>query len=103
MTELSNVHNIQAWSNFSREMIEAVGDEGDAARRYILNPVLFALTGDVAGRSLLDAGCGAGYLCRLFAQRGAHVTGIEPAPRCLRTLLHVSRPIHSAFTISNTI
>lgn len=80
MNNLNNQDNIQAWSDFSTGMIEAVGDDGDAARRYILNPVLFALTGDVVGRSVLDAGCGTGYLCRLFAKRGAHVTGIEPAP-----------------------
>lgn len=76
---LSNHDNIEAWSAYSREMIEAVGDEGDSARRYILNPVLFALAGNILGLSILDAGCGTGYLCRIFAKRGAHVTGIEPA------------------------
>ncbi len=76
---MNNRENIEAWSSFSREMIEAVGDEGDPARRYILNPVLFELLGEVAGRSVLDAGCGTGYLCRMLAQRGAQVTGVEPA------------------------
>lgn len=79
MEQLSNNDTIQAWSGYHREMIAAVGDEGDPARRYILNPVLFDLLGDLAGRSLLDAGCGTGYLSRLCAKRGAHVTGIEPA------------------------
>jgi SAM-dependent methyltransferase len=75
---ISNEDQIKAWSKFNREMIEA-GDEGDAIRRYILNPVLFELAGEVDGRSILDAGCGTGYLCRLFARRGARVTGLEPA------------------------
>jgi 2-polyprenyl-3-methyl-5-hydroxy-6-metoxy-1,4-benzoquinol methylase len=79
MKTISNHDNIQAWSAYSREMIEAIGDEGDAARRYILNPVLFALVGDIAGRAILDAGCGTGYLCRLFAKQGVQVTGVEPA------------------------
>ena len=79
MKTISNHDNIQAWSAYSREMIEALGDEGDAARRHILNPVLFALLGDVAGRLVLDAGCGTGYLSRLLAKQGAQVTGIEPA------------------------
>lgn len=79
MKPINNDDNIQAWSAYSREMIEAIGDEGDAARRYILNPVLFALVGDIAGRTILDAGCGTGYLCRLFAKQGAQVTGVEPA------------------------
>ncbi|HEY4382909.1 MAG TPA: class I SAM-dependent methyltransferase, partial [Ktedonobacteraceae bacterium] len=28
---------------------------------------------------ILDAGCGQGYLSRLLARKGAHVTGIEPS------------------------
>lgn len=80
MEGLNNQDNIEAWSAYSRDMIAAVGDEGDPARRYILNPILFALLGDVAGRAILDAGCGTGYLSRLLAKRGAYVTGIEPAP-----------------------
>ncbi len=80
MEGLNNQDNIEAWSAYSRDMIAAVGDEGDPARRYILNPILFALLGDVAGRTILDAGCGTGYLSRLLAKRGAYVTGVEPAP-----------------------
>ena len=79
MIPVTNQDALRAWSAYSREMIDAFGDEGDASRRYILNPVLFQLLGDVTGRCVLDAGCGTGYLCRLLAQRGAHVTGVEPA------------------------
>jgi 2-polyprenyl-3-methyl-5-hydroxy-6-metoxy-1,4-benzoquinol methylase len=62
-----------------REMIDVYGDEGDPMRRYILNPGLFGLLGNVANRTILDAGCGTGYLCRMLAKQGAQVTGIEPA------------------------
>lgn len=75
----TNQSTIQSWSAYSRQQIEAFGDEGDAARRYILNPVLFDLVGNVAGATILDAGCGTGYLSRLLAKRGAKVTGVEPA------------------------
>jgi 2-polyprenyl-3-methyl-5-hydroxy-6-metoxy-1,4-benzoquinol methylase len=79
MKPITNRDNIRAWSSVSRQMIEEFGEEGDASRRFILNPVLFALLGDVAGRHVLDAGCGTGYLCRLLAKQGAVVTGLEPA------------------------
>ncbi len=79
MNKLTNQDNIRSWSTFSREMIDAFGDEGDPMRRYILNPVLFELLGDAANRTVLDAGCGNGYLCRWLAKQGAQVTGIEPA------------------------
>ncbi len=79
MTTITNQDNIDAWSQGSDTMIAAFGDEGDAARRYILNPVLFDLLGDVRGKQILDAGCGTGYLCHMLVQRGAQVTGVEPA------------------------
>ncbi|HLJ32368.1 MAG TPA: class I SAM-dependent methyltransferase [Ktedonobacteraceae bacterium] len=77
--DITNQQAIAAWSTAPRELAENFGDEGDFARQHLLNPALFALLGDVAGKHILDAGCGQGYLCRLLARRGAIVTGVEPA------------------------
>lgn len=41
--------------------------------------------GDVSGLTVLDAGCGEGYLSRILARRGAHVTGIDISPRQIET------------------
>ena len=76
---VTNQQNIDAYAAFGAEQIAAFGDEGDAARRYVLNPVLFELLGDVHGKQILDARCGTGYLCRMLTQRGARVTGVEPS------------------------
>lgn len=46
-------------------------------------PRLLDLLGDVAGCRVLDAGCGEGYLARVLAARGAHVTGIDLSPRLI--------------------
>ena len=45
--------------------------------------MLWAFLGDVAGRCVLDAGCGTGYLTRQLAQRGALVTGIDVSARMI--------------------
>jgi 2-polyprenyl-3-methyl-5-hydroxy-6-metoxy-1,4-benzoquinol methylase len=76
----------------------ATGDYDDYAGQYskfvagreqggpdpfgLLEPLL-ALLGEIAGRRVLDAGCGEGYLARLLAARGAHVTGIDLSPRLI--------------------
>ena len=41
------------------------------------------LLGDVRGQAVLDAGCGGGFLARILAARGAHVTGIDLGPRLI--------------------
>jgi 2-polyprenyl-3-methyl-5-hydroxy-6-metoxy-1,4-benzoquinol methylase len=79
MQHISNAENIRAISAAPVELVEQFGDEGDNTRKYLLNPALFVLLGDVHGKTMLDAGCGQGYLCRLLARRGARITGIEPA------------------------
>lgn len=79
MSNINNADAIKASSTAPVELVEHFGEEGDATRKYLLNPALFALLGDVSGKAILDAGCGEGYLCRLLTRRGARVTGIEPA------------------------
>lgn len=71
--------NKQQWASMPREVIEAFGDEGDFGRQHLLNPAIFGLLGEVTGKRILDAGCGSGYLSRLLAEKGARVTGLEPA------------------------
>ncbi len=39
------------------------------------------VVGDVFGLTVLDAGCGEGYLSRILSSRGATVTGIDISPR----------------------
>lgn len=79
MTDITNTQNIKAWDEQSTYVLEKFTDDGDFYRQHVLNPALFSLVGDVAGKTILDAGCGQGYLSRLFAKRGAKVTGLEPA------------------------
>lgn len=42
------------------------------------------MTGDVAGRDVLDIGCGDGALALSLAARGAAVVGLDPNPAMLR-------------------
>ncbi|MCC6531031.1 MAG: bifunctional 2-polyprenyl-6-hydroxyphenol methylase/3-demethylubiquinol 3-O-methyltransferase UbiG [Burkholderiales bacterium] len=49
----------------------------------------------LAGKSVLDVGCGGGILAEAMAQRGAHVTGIDAAERPLKVAqLHLYESGH---------
>jgi 2-polyprenyl-3-methyl-5-hydroxy-6-metoxy-1,4-benzoquinol methylase len=91
MTEITNTEAIYEWSNAPQESLETFGDEGDFVRQHLLNPALFELLGDVAGKRILDAGCGQGYLSRLLARRRAIVTGVEPAANFYRYAIERER------------
>ncbi|MGN6129675.1 MAG: class I SAM-dependent methyltransferase [Nocardioidaceae bacterium] len=47
---------------------------------YYARPAMVDLAGDVSGRSILDAGCGAGPLAADLRARGARVTGFDASP-----------------------
>ena len=44
---------------------------------------LLETAGDVAGKKVLDAGCGEGHVARLFARHGAEVVAVDISPRLL--------------------
>lgn len=51
--------------------------EDSLVNAYYERPGMLALAGDVAGRRILDAGCGSGPLSAALRDRGAVVTGID--------------------------
>lgn len=51
--------------------------ENNVLNAYYARPAILALAGDVAGRSILDAGCGSGPLSAALRDRGALVTGVD--------------------------
>lgn len=80
MSSWTNEAAIAQWdAATSRDLMEATAEDGDFAKRHLVNEAVFRLLGDVGELRVLDAGCGNGYLTRMLAQRGANVVGVEPA------------------------
>jgi SAM-dependent methyltransferase len=52
-------------------------NENDMQNAYYERPAMLALAGDVTGRRVLDAGCGAGPLAAELRDRGAEVSGFD--------------------------
>lgn len=61
----------------------AAESESNLINGYYTRPAILDLAGDVAGRRILDVGCGAGPLLESLRDRGAVVTGVEPSIKML--------------------
>ena len=69
----------QAAANDYDSFAEAYSAENEVslANAYYERPATLALAGDVAGRRILDVGCGSGPLFAALRDRGAIVTGFD--------------------------
>lgn len=61
---------------------ESYARENDTGlfNEYYARPAVLDLLGDVRGRRVLDAGCGAGPMMVALRERGAEVTGLDASP-----------------------
>jgi ubiquinone/menaquinone biosynthesis C-methylase UbiE len=76
----------QAAANDYDSFAEAYSGENEVNlhNAYYERPATLALAGDVAGRRILDAGCGSGPLSAALRDRGATVTGFDKSAGMLK-------------------
>jgi ubiquinone/menaquinone biosynthesis C-methylase UbiE len=57
---------------------ERAGDEGEVYKRYVLDPIMFSLIGNLKDKTVLELGCGNGHLgTRFVAQNPKHVIMLD--------------------------
>jgi len=79
--EITDRQISKAWDRLAEKWNNFTMDQGDFNRQYIIDPAIFRTLGSVNGLSILDAGCGNGYLCRFLAKKGAKMVGIDISKR----------------------
>lgn len=71
----------RSWNRIAEEWV-GHADINDY-RNIFLMPHTLALLGDVAGKKVLDVGCGEGGYSRMLASKGADVTGIDGSEKLI--------------------
>ena len=65
------------WDRNADVWADHVRNRWDIFREHYNNPAFLEFTGDLGGKIVLDAGCGEGHNTRMFARRGARMTGVD--------------------------
>lgn len=73
-----------SWDAKADQWQQQIGVDGDRNRRLNSDPVLWRMLGHVAGKIVLDAGCGTGYLAAKLAAAGAQVMAVDHSPEMIR-------------------
>ena len=94
-----HVEALRGWQDSAAAYI-AFQDAGDGNRTLLLDPVMLDLCGDVRGKRMLDIGCGEGRFCRMLAERGASVVGIDVIAEMAQTA-RARGSAHDAYTLAS--
>jgi ubiquinone/menaquinone biosynthesis C-methylase UbiE len=65
------------WDNAASWYDQNMGETGDRLNSTIIRPIVMDMVGDLSGKTVLDAGCGSGYLTAELAASADKVTGTD--------------------------
>jgi SAM-dependent methyltransferase len=71
------------WDTNASFWVRIIREHRDKYRNELTDPAMLKAIGQPAGSTVLDAGCGEGYLSRILARSGAMVTGVDSSARLI--------------------
>lgn len=71
------------WDTNASFWVRIIREHRDKYRNELTDPAMLDAIGQPAGSTILDAGCGEGYLSRILARSGAMVTGVDSSARLI--------------------
>jgi ubiquinone/menaquinone biosynthesis C-methylase UbiE len=75
-------------------------EDPESYHQKVVEPNLVRIVGDISGKNILDLGCGQGYFCRLFAKKGATVSGVDVSPELIEKANQRSEGLHIRYVVS---
>jgi len=104
MTDDINKRISDHWDREARLWAEVVRGQTDIYREGLALPAFLELLGGVAGRRVLDIGCGEGSVTREIARRGGKVTAIDLSPAMIDLAVEEERkqPLGIDYHVGNS-
>jgi ubiquinone/menaquinone biosynthesis C-methylase UbiE len=76
--------DIEQWNEYSQLYDEGIGPEGDKLHAKFIDPIIFELYSEWEGKSILDAGCGNGYLINKIGDRAKEIVCVDSSEEMLK-------------------
>ena len=76
-------HILRSWGTNASPWTAAVREDQIASRRLVTNQAVIDVVTRRTPRTVLDIGCGEGWLARALAERGMRVTGVDAIPELI--------------------
>jgi predicted TPR repeat methyltransferase len=72
------------WDKYAKIFDEGIGDGEEALHRDFIDPMIFNFLGSHELNTVVDAGCGNGYLCSKLAKVASKVVGLDFSEELLK-------------------
>jgi len=72
------------WDTYAQLYNRGIGLAGDSLHQKLIDPLIFSFLGEFANKTILDAGCGNGYLLTKLAEQAKSVTGADQSKELLK-------------------
>lgn len=87
------------WQKIAEIYNKNVGEKGDIRHEMIINPIVFNFLGNLKEKTVLDAGCGNGYLSRRMAKTAKKVVGIDLTEKLIASAKNRQNPQNTKFYV----
>src|ERR1700761_3992762 len=74
---------IQSWHTNAAPWSNAIRNASIASRKLVTNEAIIDAVMSTAPASVLDVGCGEGWLARTLVERGIRATGVDAVPELI--------------------
>jgi ubiquinone/menaquinone biosynthesis C-methylase UbiE len=87
------------WNTNASVYSNSQGETGDPLHQYMIDPKIFEMLGNVAGKTILDAGCGNGYWVRRLAKQAEKVIGIDSSSELINDAKSAQNPPNTEYYV----
>jgi ubiquinone/menaquinone biosynthesis C-methylase UbiE len=94
---ISQEQAIRGWNEAAEEFASRFERHEEFFHKYMINPTILDLLGDVKGKTILDVACGEGHLSRRLAElaeRNIRITGVDASEK----LIEIAKRRNNSFS-----